>query len=185
MEGWWQDIRHGLRVLFKARAFTAVAVLSLAIGIGANSAIFSVTDALLLRPLPYRDSGQAGHPLAAIAGAAHGSILKLVLRQSLTMVGIGLVVGIGGTLALTRVMKSLVFGVITTDAVTFVLVPIVLGIVALLASCIPARRAERDREARRTASGTDFSRSREGNHKPRRTATNALCFLESELGSLP
>jgi predicted permease len=50
------DLRHGLRVLLNARGFTAAAVLSLAIGIGANSAIFSVTDALLLRPLPYPDA---------------------------------------------------------------------------------------------------------------------------------
>ena len=53
MEQWLNDVRHGLRVLAKARGFTAVAVLSLAIGIGANTAIFSVTNALILRPLPY------------------------------------------------------------------------------------------------------------------------------------
>src|SRR5262245_39483349 len=53
MEHWLNDVRHGLRVLAKARGFTAVAVLSLAIGIGANTAIFSVTNALILRPLPY------------------------------------------------------------------------------------------------------------------------------------
>jgi predicted permease len=53
MEHWLNDVRHGLRVLAKARGFTAVAVLSLAIGIGANTAIFSVTNGLILRPLPY------------------------------------------------------------------------------------------------------------------------------------
>jgi predicted permease len=53
IESWRNDVRHGLRVLAKSRGFTAVAILSLAIGVGANTAIFSVTNALLLRPLPY------------------------------------------------------------------------------------------------------------------------------------
>ena len=74
-------------------------------------------------------------------GARPSHIMGLVLRQGMVLTGLGLVAGLAGAVALTRLVTSLLFGVEPLDAWTFVSVPVVLGLVALLACFLPALRA--------------------------------------------
>ncbi|HZS06017.1 MAG TPA: ABC transporter permease [Blastocatellia bacterium] len=74
-------------------------------------------------------------------GAQSGDVLRLVIRQGMRPVLLGVAVGLPGAVALTRLLRSLLFGVSATDPLTFILVATLLGGVALLACWLPARRA--------------------------------------------
>jgi len=76
-------------------------------------------------------------------GADSGDVLRLVLRQGLMPVGIGIAVGLLGAGALTRIMSTLFFDVSPFDPITFTAVPVLLAVVAAIACYIPARRATR------------------------------------------
>ncbi len=74
-------------------------------------------------------------------GAQPSDVLGLVLRQGMKLVGLGILAGIGGALALTRTLRSLLFGISPGDPLTFALISLLLAAVALLACYLPARRA--------------------------------------------
>jgi len=76
-------------------------------------------------------------------GAKRANVLRLVVRQGMTMALIGLAIGLVGAFSLSRVLKSLLYGVSSTDPLTFAIVSVVLLAVALLACLLPARRATR------------------------------------------
>ena len=74
-------------------------------------------------------------------GAQRSDVLRLVLGEGARMAALGVVIGLGASLAITRLMSTLLFGISVTDPLTFAVVPLLMASVALLASFIPARRA--------------------------------------------
>lgn len=76
-------------------------------------------------------------------GAQQGDVLRLVVKQGLTLALVGVVIGLAASFVLTRLMSNLLFGVSVTDPITFLVVSVLFVSIALMASYIPARRAAR------------------------------------------
>jgi putative ABC transport system permease protein len=76
-------------------------------------------------------------------GARQSDILRLVIGHGLRLTAAGLLIGLGGSLALTRAMSGLLFGVTATDLLTFAGISLLLAVIAALACFLPARRATR------------------------------------------
>jgi ABC-type antimicrobial peptide transport system permease subunit len=76
-------------------------------------------------------------------GARPADIRRIVLRQGLTLAGIGLALGLGGAFAASGALSSLLFGVSGTDPLTYAAIAVLLLLVALAACAVPARRAMR------------------------------------------
>jgi putative ABC transport system permease protein len=74
-------------------------------------------------------------------GAQRADVFRLVLKQGMALVLVGIVVGLAGSAVVTRLLTSFLYGVSATDSVTFASIPVVLAIVGLLACYVPARRA--------------------------------------------
>src|SRR6188472_2847877 len=74
IDGWLQDLRIAVRSLAKQKAWTAVAIVTLALGSGANTALFTIVNATLLRPLPYPDSDQIVSISEMDKGVDHGTV---------------------------------------------------------------------------------------------------------------
>jgi ABC-type antimicrobial peptide transport system permease subunit len=76
-------------------------------------------------------------------GAGNGRVVGLVLRQGITIAAVGIAVGVGGALALSRITQSLLYDVTPSDPATFGLVAGVIALVATAACLVPMRRATR------------------------------------------
>jgi hypothetical protein len=161
------DLRHAWRGLRRTPVITATAVLTLALGVGATTAVFSVVHAILLRPLPYPEPDrlvelfeqnlEAGYPGFRVSAlnylswaersehleATRGSVIGLTLRDGMTWVASGILVGLIGASAAASLIATLLFDVHARDPLTFATIGGAVALVALLACSIPAARAAR------------------------------------------
>lgn len=145
--GLLQDLRGALRQFWKALGFSGTAIVSLMLGIGATTAIFTVVYGVLLSPYPYKDADRMVHvelrdkssaqqaPLLTVNGAEYQE-----LRSTATMLGIGIMAGLGLAIALSHSVAS-VAGGNPRDPLTLLGAAVFMVLVAAVACIVPAWRA--------------------------------------------
>src|SRR5881227_4163321 len=129
------DLKYALRMLMKAPVFAIIAILTLALGIGANSAIFSVIDTVLLRPLPFKNPdeivhiwGRYANDSGRVRGNVHSFPDYVDLRdQSQSFAAMAAYTRTGGTLSLAEDAKGLEGVAITPEVFEVLGVPPLLG----------------------------------------------------------
>ena len=155
METLFKDIRYGVRSLLNRPGFTSIVIITLAVGIGANTAIFSVVNAVLLRPLPFaepgrlvmlwEDASRIGFPQNTPAPANYVDWktqtrsfegMAATMWASFNLTGYGEPQKLNG-----EAVTADLFGVTATDPFTYGSVALLLAAVALLSCLLPARRA--------------------------------------------
>jgi hypothetical protein len=157
------DVRYALRSFLRAPLFTTVVLLTLALGIGANTAIFSVIHAVLIAPLPYpapsqlvrvaRGSSTPGHERLDRAdrqrftelalGASPRDVFRLIAGGGMAVAAGGAAVGLAASAALSGVLSGMLFEIPARDGATFAAAAIVILTAAAVAAGVPAWRAAR------------------------------------------
>jgi predicted permease len=135
------DVKTMEQVVSDSMAQTSFAMLMLAIAATVALLMGAIGIYGVISYVVSQRLGEIGIRMAL--GARAEDVSRMVLRQGLLVVGVGVVLGIAGALALTRFLETILFGVSALDPATFVLVPLLLVSVAALASFLPARRAAR------------------------------------------
>jgi hypothetical protein len=133
LESIWQDVRYACRALRRSPGFASIAILALAIGIGGNTAIFTLVNAVRAQALPFKD------PSGLVA------LIGNVRRQSVQRSGVlagGIFLGAAGAIVVHRFVATLFYDVAVADASALVAVSI-LALVACMACVVPALRAAR------------------------------------------
>jgi hypothetical protein len=151
------DWRQAIRSLRRSPTFAATAIATLAFGIGATSAIFTIVNAALFKPLPYPNPEELVDSVAA-QGSGTGwnlrardavtyvrdqratatLVLRRFLSEGMAVASFGLVAGLIGAASVSRVLATLLFGVAPLELQTFASVLLLLLVVATLATLLPS-----------------------------------------------